>query len=78
MEKSGDAQWSSIIRFTSCIENAAKLVVDSGRKELFKTQDYRDFLTLEGVDAIMAYTSWDIMHTEVCIAAMKAGISHRQ
>ncbi len=55
------------------IENAAKLVVDSGRKEPFKTKDYRDFLTLEGVDAIMAYTSWD-MHTEVCIAAMKAGI----
>lgn len=55
------------------VEDAAKWITDAGQKEPFKTTNYRDFLTLKGVDAIMAYTSWD-MHTEICIAAMRAGI----
>ncbi len=55
------------------VNDAAQWIVDAGQKEPFKTTDYRDLLTLEGVDAIMAYTSWD-MHTEVCMAAMRAGI----
>ncbi len=51
----------------------AKLITEAGKPLPFQTTDYHDFFTLEGVEAILVYTSWD-MHTEICIACMRAGI----
>ncbi|MGN1421597.1 MAG: Gfo/Idh/MocA family protein, partial [Eubacterium sp.] len=55
------------------VENAAKAVVEAGFDEPFKTGDYKEVLSLEGLDAVVIATSWE-RHIEIAIEAMKKGI----
>lgn len=55
------------------VEDAAKSIVDSGRKEPFKTTDYKEVMDKEKVDCVMIITPWKF-HTEMAIYAMEKGI----
>lgn len=55
------------------VENAAKTVAKAGFDEPFKTGDYKEVLSLEGLDAVVIATSWE-RHIEIAIEAMKKGI----
>ena len=53
-------------------ENAAKAVVDAGRKEPLKFTDYKDVLKCEEVNTVLVFSSWE-SHVSIAIEAMKAG-----
>ena len=61
-------------KFSDRVERAAKIVVDAGQKEPFKTTDYLELIEKADVDAIIVTTGWS-MHVKVALAAMKAGIT---
>ena len=53
-------------------EAAAKSVVEEGRKEPFKTTDYREILKRDDVNTVLVFSSWET-HIQIAIEAMKAG-----
>jgi len=55
------------------VEDAAKSIIDSGRKEPFKTTDYKEVMDKEKVDCVMIITPWKC-HTEMAIYAMESNL----
>ena len=55
------------------IDDAAKVIVDAGFPEPFKTQNYKELLTKDLVDCIVVAASWD-KHIEMSIACLESGI----
>lgn len=52
---------------------AVKLITDSGAPEPFATADYKELLTLDGLDTVYIATPWE-SHISIAIDAMKAGV----
>lgn len=53
-------------------QEAADMVEKKGQKRPFATQNYKEVLAMDGIDAIMLSTSWE-NHINICIEAMEAG-----
>jgi len=54
------------------MQNAADKVVAAGQPAPLATQDYREFLKMAEIDAIITPSSWT-SHVQVCLDAMNAG-----
>lgn len=52
------------------VENAAGTVTKAGFPEPFQTDDYRELLSLENLDAVVIATSWE-HHIEIAMESMK-------
>ncbi len=55
------------------IEKAANNITSKGGKEPFATKDYKEILNMQGLDAVIVATTWD-MHVPIAIEAMRAGL----
>lgn len=53
-------------------EHAADLVKEAGQPYPFVTEDYREILAMDEVDAVVIASSW-VGHIELAIASMKSG-----
>lgn len=53
-------------------DKGAKLVMDMGNPEPFKSCDYTEVINRSDVDVVMVFTSWE-SHIQIAIDAMKAG-----
>lgn len=55
------------------VVHACKTVADAGFDEPFQTENYKDILALESLDAVVIATSWE-RHIEIAVEAMRKGI----
>lgn len=55
------------------VDDAAKVIVDAGFDEPFKTNDYKEVMSKELVDCVVITTSWD-KHIEMSIECLERGI----